>query len=526
MNLFLVSVIFILSIVAIRISNKYGISSLLLFFALGISFNFLGINFDNYILVENFSKLALLIIMFYGGFATNLKMARPVIKESIVMASLGVLFTSFFTGLFCHYILKMDFFEAMLLASVVGSTDFASVSSILKSKNLNLKYSTASLLELESGSNDPTAYTMTLVFISIITGAKVSIFKMVLLQVVFGIFIGYLVAKITEKIINKISFSEDGLFSIMISAVALLTFSVSEFLSGNGFLAVYILGIYLGNFEYSRKKEVVYFFDGFSRIMQISLFFILGLLSTPIMILKSFPIAILIMLFITFVARPLVTYSLLKPFSIKKEQFVVLSAAGLRGAAAIAFAIMVVNSPVNLKIDIFHIVFVICILSSLIQGSLLAPITKKVDMLDPCDTVLKTFNYYNAKSDLAFIETKLEKGNRLIGKKVAQLNIDLDVIVAKIIRDKKLVVPRGDTVIEEGDSLILAGKSYFDPEGVELTEIRIGDKHKWKDRYLKDIDMSRKELVVMMQTKEDEIVVPNGDSLLRSGDRLIILKTT
>ena len=157
------------------------------------------------------------------------------------MASAGVVLTSVLTGAFCYFVLKISFVESMLLGSVVGSTDFASVSSILRSKNLNLKYSTASMLEIESGSNDPTAYTMTMIFLSILMGSKTSVFKLILLQVGIGLLVGFLMAKLTEKLIFKIDFSQDGLFTVLIISCALLTFAISKNLGGNAFLSVYVL---------------------------------------------------------------------------------------------------------------------------------------------------------------------------------------------------------------------------------------------------------------------------------------------
>lgn len=172
MYILIVAVVLLLALLAVKFSNRYGIPSFLLFIILGISFNFFGKDFNNYRFVDEFSSVALLIIMFYGGFGTNLKMAKSVTTQGVIMASAGVVLTSVLTGAFCYFVLKISFVESMLLGSVVGSTDFASVSSILRSKNLNLKYSTASMLEIESGSNDPTAYTMTMIFLSILMGSR------------------------------------------------------------------------------------------------------------------------------------------------------------------------------------------------------------------------------------------------------------------------------------------------------------------------------------------------------------------
>lgn len=209
MHLLFIAIILILALIAIRISNKSGIPALLLFLTLGILFNFFGVNFKDYHLADKIANLSLMIIMFYGGFGTNWSMARPVAGPAITLASLGVVFTSIITGYFSYKFLGFDFYQAMLLGSVVGSTDYASVSNILVSKNLNLKYNTASLLEIESGSNDPTAYTLTIVFISIILKEKISIPLLIFKQIFFGIGLGFLMGYIFMKIIKTLKLSED-----------------------------------------------------------------------------------------------------------------------------------------------------------------------------------------------------------------------------------------------------------------------------------------------------------------------------
>lgn len=202
MNLLIITAVLILAMLARRFSDKIGLPSLLFFILLGMSFNLFGYEFANYALADKIANVSLMIIMFYGGFGTNWPMAKPVAKPAIVLSSLGVVATAFGTGLFAYMVLDMNFYEAMLLGSIVGSTDFASVSSILVSKKLNLKYRTAPLLELESGSNDPAAYTMTMVFLALLSHAEISVPLLILKQVVFGFALGYLVSEFTNRVVN------------------------------------------------------------------------------------------------------------------------------------------------------------------------------------------------------------------------------------------------------------------------------------------------------------------------------------
>lgn len=523
MNLLIITLILLLALIAIRISDVSGMPSLLLFLILGIVFKALGFSTD-FDFAEKFAIIALLIIMFYGGFGTNWQMGKPVVKEAVSLASLGVVATALLTGAFAYFFLKTSLIESMLLGSVVASTDYASVSNILTSKNLNLKYNTAPMLEIESGSNDPTAYTMTMIFLSILLGSDLLIPVLVIKQVLFGILIGFVSGYVMKKIVRNINLNKDGLFIIFMLAISLLVYSFTDLIDGNGYLAVYIFGIYIGNQEYMGKRDVVFFFDGFAEILQIGLFFILGLLSEPSNIIKTLPVAFLIMVFMTLIARPLSVFVLLKFFKAKSEQILAVSFAGLRGAAAISFAIMAINSGANLTIDLYHIVFGICFLSALIQGSLMPFVIKKLDMLDPNDTVLKNFNYYQDKSDIGFLRTNVKKGTGLDGSYVRDLNLAFDFIVAKIIRDKKTIVPRGDIKLKAGDTIVLGGENYFDSLGSNLTETTLSNDHPWANNKIMHLNIPKNILILMLQKEDGSIVVPDGSTFLIPGDKVVYIK--
>ncbi len=525
MELLIVALILILALIAIRISDKIGIPALLLFLLLGVVFNFTRADFDNFEFADSFASLALMVIIFYGGFGTKWKMAKPVAKEAITLSSLGVFVTAILTGLFAHYVLGFELIEALLLGSIVGSTDYASVASILQSRNLNLKYNTAPLLELESGSNDPSAYTMVLVFLSLLLGQDVSIPRILILQIGLGVLFGFLIGYIFIKLLNRFAFDE-GYLVIFLAAFALITYELTNQFSGNGYLAVYIFGIYIGNQEFTGKREVVFFFDGLTNIFQIGLFFILGLLSNPAQIISAMPVALIIMIFMTLIARPLSVYGLMLPFKLEPNQLAVISVAGLRGAAAIAFAIFAVNSAAPLQSDIYHIVFDICLLSSLIQGTLLPIASRRLDMLDPSDTVLRTFNSYQDKSPVGFFKTTAEVNGNLAGKKISDLNIEFDFIVAKIIRDNQTIIPRGDVVLEPGDRIILSAEQYFDPQGEDLTQFTINDMHQWAGKTLYDLDFDDNFLIIMVQRDNGDILVPSGNTRLESGDTVIAFDAT
>jgi len=523
MQYLLIGIIFILALFAIHLSNKRGIPALLLFIVLGMAFGAIGIEFENYEFSYNFATVSLMVIMFYGGFGTNWNMAKPVAKEAIVLSSLGVAVTALITGLFLHFVLGFDLLEGMLIGSIVGSTDYASVSNILRSKNLNLKYNTAPLLELESGSNDPSAYTMTMVFLSLIIGSKVSAPLMILSQIALGIAMGFIFAYFIGKLVKILPIEADGLYAVFMVAAMLITFSATDFLRGNGYLALYILGIYLGNMEFKGKRDIVFFFDGFTQILQIGLFFILGLLSDFSKFIYTLPISFAIFAFMAIVARPVSVYGLMLPFRLKRNQLNMISLAGVRGAAAIAFAIMAINGDTSYSVDIYHIVFGICVFSSLVQGSLMPPLARKWKMLDPNDTVLKTFNYYQTKAEIGFLETRVHKNSNIIGKQVKDLNLTFDFIVAKIERNGETIVPRGHVTIEENDIIVLGGEIHFDETGQDLIEFTIPKGHDWVNKHIKDLDLQHDRLIIMLQREGSDVIVPTGDTLLLEDDKVIML---
>lgn len=524
MVLLFASIVLILALFAIYISDKTGMPSLLLFLALGLTANLLGVEFVDYGLADKIGTFALIIIMFYGGFGTNWTMCKPVVKEAVTLSSIGVVLTGLMTGTFVHFALGFDWLEAMLLGSIVASTDYSSVANILVSKNLNLKYKTASILEIESGSNDPAAYTMTMLFLSLVMGSDVSVPMMVLKQIGLGLGMGFLMALIIGRLLRHLNLNKDGLSIVFIFAMAVFTYSFTAVIGGNGYLAAYIFGIIIGNQTFYGKKDIVFFFDGFNELMNIGLFFVLGLLANPESVWKALPLAAATMAFMTFIGRPLVVFGLMKPFKLKFNQLVVLSWAGLRGAAAIAFAIMVVNTGYKFGMDIYSIVFGICFLSSLIQGSTMASLVKKMDMLDPDDTILRTFNYYQDKSSIGFLETTLDKDSELVGTQVKDLNMTFDFIVAKIVRNGKTVVPRGNTVFEEGDTIIFAGTEYFDLFGEELVEFKISLSHDWVGKQIMDLDLDENQLILTVLRDNGRFVTPEGKTNILAGDTLIVLQ--
>lgn len=276
--LLLIGIVIIACILCNRISSKFGIPMLLAFILLGMLFGTDGIfhiPFDNFKMAEQACSIALIFIMFYGGFGTKWSAARPVMGRAVLLSTAGVALTAGLTGLFCHFVLHIEWTESFLIGALISSTDAASVFSILRSKRLNLKYRTASLLEVESGSNDPCAYMMTTILLTMMGGGGVSaggILFSILAQVAFGIGGGLFVEYVTEEILYHFSFTTEGFDTVFVFGMVLLSYALPSVIGGNGYLSAYIFGIVLGNRNLQNKKTLVNFFDGITGLMQMLLF--------------------------------------------------------------------------------------------------------------------------------------------------------------------------------------------------------------------------------------------------------------
>ena len=525
--LLITSIVIFLCILLNRVSNRIGIPALLAFIVLGMLFGSDGImkiDFDNYAFAEQICSTALIFIMFYGGFGTNWQRAKAVAVKSVLLSTIGVIITCFLTGLFCHFALNMSWEISFLLGALISSTDAASVFSILRSKKLNLKYNTASLLEVESGSNDPCSYMLTTIMLGMISGGKISagaITYTVFAQIIYGVAIGALMAGITIFVLKKFQVTTEGFDTILVFAFVLLAYAVPSAVGGNGYLSAYLFGIVLGNADLDNKKSLVHFFDGVTGLMQMLVFFLVGLLAFPSALPAVVFPSLMIALFLTFVARPAVVCLLLTPFRSKWRQQILVSWAGLRGAASIVFAIMARSSGTVFEHDIFHMIFFIVLFSILLQGTLLPYVAKMLHMIDDKEDVLKTFTDYTEEVPVQFIQFTVEENHPWAGSKIRDILLPPETLLVQIQRDEKDVTPNGDTVLVPGDTLILSAKAPGDVDGVRMIEIELDGSHKWVGKSLSRIHLGKGKLVVMIQRGE-ELIIPNGNTVFAPGDTIVI----
>ena len=466
------SSLLIISILIGKTSYKFGVPTLVLFLALGMlagSDGFIGIQFDNPGTAQFVGIISLNFILFSGGLETDWKTVKPVLGQGIALSTVGVLLTAVSLGLFIHWITDFTLFEGLLLGSIVSSTDAAAVFSILRSKQIALKTNIRPTLELESGSNDPMAYVLTISFLSLVVQPEKSVWEIIpafLAQMAIGGLAGFLLGKASRYLINMIKLGFEGLYPVLMIGIMFFIFSITDFLGGNGFLAIYISAVYLGNQELIHKKSIIKFFDGFAWLMQIVLFLTLGLLVFPSQLLPFLGVGILIALFQILVARPLGVYLSLMPFRMKNRRRLFISWVGLRGAVPIVFATYPLIAGIDKANAIFNIVFFISLISILLQGTTLGLMAKwlhvslpeKAKQLLPIDKLLEDSN------KTAMEEIELRPDDTAVGKRIVDLSFPPAALIAMIKRGESYITPNGSTELLATDTLIILSNTQ---EGIE-----------------------------------------------------------
>ena len=511
-----------------KFSGKVGIPFLLFFLMLGL---LCGSQYDEFAaqrgwLVGDISTIALIFIMFYGGFGTRWKSAKPIAVEAGLLATAGVALTAAFVGLFCHFALKWAWLESFLMGAVISSTDAATVFSILRSRKLGLKNNSAPLLEVESGSNDPMSYMLTAVMLSLFSGgisAGGMVWK-IFSQIVFGAAGGLMIATCAVFLLKRISFRNNGFDLLLFISIALASYALPDLIGGNGYLSAYIVGIVLGNTEFPERKPLVSFFDAITSLMQIVIFFLLGMLAIPASLLHSLLPALIIFAFLTLIARPMAVCSVLAPFrKYPFRQLELISFVGLRGAASIVFAITILTSGVELQNDIFSIVFCIVLVSIALQGSLIPSVAKATGMTDTGEDVMTTFSDFSENAEMSFGAIRIGETSRWNGRMIKDLDLPQDCLIALVVRGNQRIVPKGGTLLQAGDEIVLCTRSYQDAHTDSLIQHPLSENSRWAGHKVCEYPKEDGSLLVMIQRGEEKII-PNGNTVLKNGDILVLLK--
>ena len=461
------AVIWFISIVLSKTGYKFGVPVLLVFLLVGmlLGVDGLGIKFDNYKYAQIIGMVALTIILFSGGMDTKFSDIKPVLGAGVALSTLGVLFTTLFTGLFIYGIshafsnvIQIPLTLALLLAATMSSTDSASVFNILRSQKMGLRNRLQPLLEFESGSNDPMAYMLTIVMIQVIQGgetADVNVWMIIfnfLLQFGFGLVFGFLLGKVFVWIINKIDLQNKTLYPIMMLSFIFFIFSFTNLFHGNGYLAVYVAGIVMGNSKMTESKSISSFLDGITWLVQIVMFLVLGMLVNPNEMFKIAVPALIIGVFVILIARPLSVFLCLLPFKgIGKRSKIFISWVGLRGAAPIIFATYPMVEGIEGASLIFNVVFFITLASLIIQGTTIPKVANWLKLSTEKDDGPENFGV-----DIP------EELNTILQQQVVQDDAYLKdyplpegTLVMIVERKQKYIVPNGKLLLKKGDKLLL-----------------------------------------------------------------------
>lgn len=470
-NILLVgSLLLIISIIAGKTTYKFGVPVLLLFLGIGMlagSDGIGGINFDNPKIAQFIGIVSLNFILFSGGLDTNWSSVKPILKEGMILSTLGVLLTALSLGTFVYFVTDFTIYESMLLGSIVSSTDVAAVFSILRSKSLALKSNLRPTLELESGSNDPMAYVLTIVFLTLVINQDQNFSSVIFLflkQMVFGGILGFGFGKVSKIIINRINLDFQGLYPVLVIALMFITFSATDFIGGNGFLAIYICAVYLGNQDLIQKKTILKMYDGLAWLMQIVLFLTLGLLVFPSQIIPHFGIGILISLFLIIVARPVSVFLSLLFFKMKLRRRLYISWVGLRGAVPIVFATYPLLAGIDKANMIFNIVFFISVTSIIIQGTTLSIVAKwlRVALPEEAKKISETDKLILELPKSSLQEFEIPPDFFAVNKRIVDLDFPTSAFIIMIKRNGKFIRPGGSTKIEVNDTLMIIADDQND----------------------------------------------------------------
>lgn len=467
-----ISILFFFSILAGKVSSSYGVPALLLFLAVGMlsGSDGLGIQFNNIQAANTISTVALCIILFSGGMDTRFTEVRPVISQGVILATVGVFLTTCITGLMIWWIAGFSevtagvgLLTSLLLAAIMSSTDSASVFSILRSRNLHLKNNLRPLLELESGSNDPMAYLLVITLVGLIqTTTNINFWAtagMLLMQLSIGGVAGYLLGRLSVYTINRIHIGNDSLYPILVLTFSIFIFSITYFAGGNGYLAVYIAGLVIGNSKFVHKRSSLQFFDGLAWLSQLLMFLTLGLLVNPHELIPIIIPALIISFLMVFISRPIVVFLCLIPFKkmgIRDKTFV--SWVGLRGAVPIIFAIIPLAENIPGARFIFNIVFFCTLVSLLVQGTSLAIVARWLNLVEepPVQSEQQVAEGIDAdeiksvSAEIQITKDSMKEGNRLI-----DLPLPEKARVVMIRREGNYFVPTGATLLHENDKLLI-----------------------------------------------------------------------
>ncbi len=478
-NIMVIAILLGVSIVGSKISYKLGFPSLLVFIVVGIVAKmfiqyFMGATYANHkeetVSVAKFlGVVALAFILFSGGINTQKKHIYPIWKSGVALSLLGTLITALCTGFGLYQLARLfdvplDFTKSILIGAILSSTDAAAVFSILRAHKIKLKAHLGPLLELESGSNDVMVYFLMTLLLNFIHSASANLLMgipLFALEMVLGAVGGVLTGFFMWMFINKVNLPDKSLYAPLTIAMIFFPYALVNIAHGSGYLAIYIAGIILGNRDFIHRQSILKFYEGFGWLLEIAMFIALGLLVDMKTLLDIAPLGLSIALLLMFFIRPLSVFGTLSLSSFKRKEKMFISWVGLRGAVPIVFATYLYG---NKDIDpliadrLFHLVFVVVLISVFVQGSTLHPLAKRLHLnIKPRPGLTHKQQLLAVDEDVKKILIQLEIPTDSPANKKAIVDIGLpeNTFIALIYREKRYFPASGSTVLYEKDKLFI-----------------------------------------------------------------------
>ena len=456
-------ILLLISLLSIRVTKKVQVPLLILFLFIGIaagSEGIGGIYFDDAKITQDIGNIALLFILFAGALETKKSDATMALYPSGILATAGVFFTAILAALIAYVLTSLNLKESLLFGAIVSSTDAAAVISMLGGSNLKKKIRT--VIEIESGSNDPMAYALILFILSMFgAGEKTSIFWGVIFlfrQIIFGALMGIIFGKISLPLGKILKIEREEFLTIHLIAMLFICFAGTNLIGGNGFLAIYLMGILVGNEHFDFRMNCIKNMRVASWLMQITMFIILGLLVFPSQLKAVVIRGSILAIMITIVARMAVVFTLMSPFKYSKKEKFFMSWAGLKGAVPIIFSTNAITAGIENSQVIFNMVFYMVVFSVMIQGMTLKPLAKYLGLLDPVSEADADTIDLEELEELSLKKLYLDRKSEYINKEIRELNLPKSMHIISIRRGDEDITPRGDVILKAGDKILFSMK--------------------------------------------------------------------
>ena len=471
-------ILMILSVLFSRASERFGLPVALIFLGIGMlagSEGVGGIDFENYALSYRLGTVALVLILFDGGFNTSISSVKAVAAPAGVLATLGVIGTAALLAVGAHA-LGFDWPAAMLLGAIVSSTDAAAVFAVLRGSGIHLKERVRATLEIESGANDPMAVILTTVVTRSLlepgVGFGWSVLLTIVTQIVVGAAFGLAIGFGGRMLLRRARLTASGLYAVLLVGVAFMAFALPTLMFGSGFLAVYIAAIVLGNGALPYKAGLTRVHDALAWLSQVTMFLVMGLLVFPSRLIDVALVGILLALFLTVVARPLVVWLCLLPFGYPKREQGYVMWVGLRGAVPIILGIFPVLAGAPGGERIFDIVFFVVVVTAFVPGATVPWLARRLglesDEPPPPQAVLEIESVQPLNGEL--VSFYVDDALAVAGASLSDLPFPEGTSVTMIVRGRELVAPRGSTVLTPGDHVYIFSR----PEERGLIRLMFG----------------------------------------------------